>query len=134
MACLGTLGHSIQTGQSAFEHLYGMTGFTYLTEHPEAGAIFDAAMTSRSADENQAVLSAFDFARFTTLADIGGGHGSLLTAILERYPSLQGLLFDLPHVVAGAVDDLSEQVTPSAVRSWVVTSSRQSPLELTPIC
>ena len=96
-----------------------------LDEHPEAGAIFDAAMTSRSADENQAVLSAFDFARFTTLADIGGGHGSLLTAILERYPILQGLLFDLPHVVAGAVDDLSQQASPSAVRSWVVTSSRQ---------
>lgn len=102
----GTLDHSIQTGQSAFEHLYGMTGFEYWTEYPEAGAVFDAAMTSRSADENRAVLAAFDFSRFTTVADVGGGHGSLIIAILKRYPQLHGLLVDLPHVVAGATEQL----------------------------
>ncbi len=32
----------------------------------------------------------------------GGGHGRLLATILERYPRLRGILFDLPHVIEGA--------------------------------
>src|SRR5262249_791554 len=36
------------------------------------------------------------------LADIGGGNGSLLGAALLRYPRLQGILYDLAHVVGRA--------------------------------
>ena len=98
----GRLGHSVQTGESAFEQLQGMTVFDYWTQHPAAGAIFDAAMTSRGAEEERAVLAAYDFSGITTLADIGGGHGSFLTALLQACPQVHGLLFDLPNVIVGA--------------------------------
>ena len=49
-----------------------------------------------------AVLAAYDFGRFATVVDVGGGHGTLLAAILGRYPHLGGVLFDQPQVVAGA--------------------------------
>jgi hypothetical protein len=51
---------------------------------------------------NQALLEAFDFGRFATIVDVGGGNGFLLGSILARYPTMQGVLFDQDHVVAEA--------------------------------
>src|SRR5262249_50877956 len=48
------------------------------------------------------ILDAYDLSGVGTLADIGGGAGSKLAGILRRYPSMRGLLFDLPHVVERA--------------------------------
>jgi hypothetical protein len=52
------------------------------------------------------MLAAYDFSAFGSVADIGGGHGALLTAMLNRYPQMKGILFDQPHVVAGAPEPL----------------------------
>src|SRR5437667_369003 len=41
------------------------------------------------------------------LADVGGGNGSLLTAVLNRYPKMQGILFDLPGVIERAKANLA---------------------------
>jgi hypothetical protein len=48
------------------------------------------------------VLRAYDFPRYAVMVDVGGGHGTLLAAILAAYPGTRGILFDLPPVVAGA--------------------------------
>jgi hypothetical protein len=98
----GELLHSVQTGECAFEHMYGMPIFKYLAEHPEAGKTFDAAMTGIHGRESTAMLEAFDFSPAQKLIDIGGGNGTLLTAALRKYPHLQGVLFDLPEVIARA--------------------------------
>ena len=45
-----------------------------------------------------AMLEAYDFSGVITLADIGGGNGSLLSAVLGQYPQMRGILFDLPGV------------------------------------
>lgn len=74
----------------------------YFEEHPQEAAIFNAAMTVKSAVAVPAVLAAYDFARFARIADVGGGRGHLLRAILDTNPSVQGVLFDLPHVIADA--------------------------------
>ncbi|WP_336053829.1 methyltransferase [Streptomyces sp. CA2R101] len=66
---------------------------------PHVAAIFNGAMTFFTRHTAQAVLQAYDFTQFTTLADIGGGQGSLLAAILRSTPGLHGILFDLPSVV-----------------------------------
>jgi len=50
------------------------------------------------------MLAAYDFSGIGSLADIGGGHGALLAALLTRYPGMKGILFDQPHVVAGAAE------------------------------
>ena len=79
-----------------------MGAFDYFARHPEAAAVFDAAMTSRSAQENEAIAAAYDFSGLRTIVDAGGGHGSLLAAILRANPGLRGVLFDRPQVVAEA--------------------------------
>ena len=48
------------------------------------------------------MLAAYDFSPFATIADIGGGHGNILAAILRGHPAASGILFDQPHVVAAA--------------------------------
>ncbi len=95
----GRLLGSVQTGRPAFEQLHRMPLFEYLSRHPEKGRLFDEAMTGVHGLETAAMLEAYDFSGFATLADVGGGNGSVLTALLHHYPSLKGILFDLPAVV-----------------------------------
>jgi hypothetical protein len=98
----GDLLHSVTTGQPAFEHAYGTGIFAYMADRPEAGAIFDAAMTSRSDPDAEAVTAAYDFSTFRTVVYVGGGRGSLLASILRANPDVRGILFDQPHVIPGA--------------------------------
>jgi hypothetical protein len=92
--------HSVRTGQPAFDHVFGIPLFQYFPAHPEAARVFDDAMTSRSAQENTAIIAAYDFTAAHTVVDVGGGQGSLLAAILDVHPNSCGVLFDLPHVLA----------------------------------
>ena len=76
--------------------------FTYLGQHPDTARIFDEAMTSNTARSGVAITRAYDFSGTQRLIDVGGGHGLLLATVLRAYPTMHGLLFDLPEVVAGA--------------------------------
>jgi len=40
--------------------------------------------------------------------DVGGGQGVLLAAVLRAHPALRGVLFDQPHVLAGAEQMMAE--------------------------
>jgi O-methyltransferase domain len=94
--------HSVQTGRPAFERVHGADFFTFLAREPAAAAIFDAAMTSRSVQENDAIATVCDFSSLQTIIDVGGGYGSLLAAILRVNPRLRGVLLDRPQPVAEA--------------------------------
>lgn len=94
--------HSVRTGENAFRHTQGMDVWEYRARHPEENAIFDRAMTANSHTASEAILAAYDFGRFIRIVDVGGGRGALLAAILARHPATEGVLFDQPHVVAGA--------------------------------
>jgi hypothetical protein len=96
------LGQSVRTGETAFSIVHGQSVWGYRAEHPEESEIFDAAMTTMSRNVQGALLDAYDFGAFGTVADIAGGRGALLAALLTRYPHMEGLLFDLPHVTEGA--------------------------------
>jgi hypothetical protein len=101
------LYETVLTGESAFDRVHGTKVFDYLAEHPEDAAIFDAAMTSISTNESVSIAKAYDFSRFNTIVDVGGGRGGLLAAILSANPHLQGVLFDVATVVAGIDDELT---------------------------
>jgi 2-polyprenyl-3-methyl-5-hydroxy-6-metoxy-1,4-benzoquinol methylase len=98
----GRLDYSVQTGEPAFDHVLGATVFDHFARHPASGQIFNDAMVSFTAVTGQAVVDAYDFSAFTTIVDVGGGHGALLAAIAPRYPRLRGVVFDRPEVAAGA--------------------------------
>ncbi len=98
----GHLGHSVRTGETAFEHVHELGRFDYLAAHPDTGAIFNAAMTGNTAWSGTTITDAYDFAGIGRLVDVGGGHGLLLATVLRAHPDMRGVLFDRPAVVAGA--------------------------------
>ena len=98
----GKMIYSVRTGNSAWAQAHGDDVFAYFERNPEAGAIFNRAMSSFSGLATKAVIDAYDFSGIQTLIDIAGGHGRLLAGVLEAYPSMRGVLFDLPHVLEGA--------------------------------
>jgi orsellinic acid C2-O-methyltransferase len=92
----GELLRSVRTGETAMQHLYGMGGFEYLAAHPQQAAIFNEAMAETTRQVARAVVTAYDFSRFRTIVDIGGGNGALIAVILAAAPELRGIVFDLP--------------------------------------
>ncbi len=94
--------HAGETGAPAIQKVTGHDAFDYFRHNPAESEIFNAAMTGFSAQYTPSVLEAYDFSGAGTLADIGGGHGYLLTAILRKHYGLRGILCDMPHVAAGA--------------------------------
>jgi SAM-dependent methyltransferase len=98
----GHLLHSVRTGENAFRHVHGVDVWEYRARLPEEGAIFDRAMMDGSLAVVRSLLEAYDFGRFETVVDVGGGRGAFLAALLNEYPSMQGVLFDQPQVVSEA--------------------------------
>jgi hypothetical protein len=96
------LVQSVHTGTSVFEQVFGTPVYEYIQHHPEAAAEFTDALTSISKQEAIALRAAYDFSGIRTLVDVGGGGGLLLATLLQAYPRLRGVLFDLPVVVASA--------------------------------
>lgn len=76
--------------------------WAYLAEHAETSQVFNEAMAGKAHGEIAAILAAYDFSTFTTIADIGGGRGHLLRAILGVNPTQTGVLFDQPRVLEDA--------------------------------
>jgi hypothetical protein len=105
--------HGIKTGEVPFLTAHGISPFQYLEEHPETLKIFGEAMSSVSSSENPAISAAYRFSEMETVVDVGGGHGSLLGAILKANPKLKGVLFDQPSVCARAKQD--RHVTPKGI-------------------
>ncbi len=98
----GNLTSSIRSGENAFRSHHGQSVWEWRAAHPEESAIFDAAMRSTTLAAHGAILAAYDFGRFGTVVDVGGGTGTLLSSILEAHPATRGILLDQEHVVSGA--------------------------------
>jgi hypothetical protein len=97
--------YSVRTGKPAWDQVHGQEVFPYFANNPEAAKIFDRAMTSLSNLAIKAVVEGYEFSGIETLVDVAGGHGRLLTAILDEHLAMHGVLFDQPHVLAGAKDN-----------------------------
>jgi len=90
----GALGQVVRSGKPAVSDIFG-----YFKEHPLETEIFDAGMKSKAQSAISPVIAAYDFSTLGTIADIGGGLGHLLKAILKSSPKSRGVLFDQPHVI-----------------------------------
>jgi hypothetical protein len=97
--CYSNLMHAVKTGETTVKTTLGKDLFEYLGEHPEDSEVFNAAMVNITHLFIPAILEAYDFSKTRVLADIGGGLGSVVGAILQKYPSMKGILFDMEHVV-----------------------------------
>ena len=101
------LGTAARTGMPA---LSWAELVRYFSSHPEEASLFNQAMVGKSGAVIPAVIEAYDFRPFGTIADVGGGRGHLLRAIVERNPNASGMLFDLPHVIADTRNIASERL------------------------
>jgi cyclopropane fatty-acyl-phospholipid synthase-like methyltransferase len=95
----GDLLHSVKTGQPAVEHATGKKAFEYFADDEVEGRRFHAAMTSFSASQIAALLEAYDFSSCKSLIDVGGGHGHLVCEVLQQYPQMKGVVFDVGSIL-----------------------------------
>ena len=102
------LEHSVRTGQSAFPQVFGQPLFEWFGKERAAFDTFNQAMTEFSEMACAAVVASYDFSGFRRIADVGGGHGRMLTEVLKAAPSSTGVLYDMPAVVEGARRPLAE--------------------------
>jgi cyclopropane fatty-acyl-phospholipid synthase-like methyltransferase len=96
------LPYSVKTGKPAFDKVFGMPMFEYFWKNQQAGKEFNEAMTSNSAFASEAVLNSYDFSAASKVVDVGGGHGILLASLLQKYPNMEGILFEVPAVAEEA--------------------------------
>ena len=101
-AGIGELVYSVRTNEVGFEKAHGQPPFDYFAQRPDEARIFNEAMIGFHGAEPPAVAAAYDFSGIGTLVDVGGGTGNLLTTVLQAYPGVRGVLFDLSHVAAEA--------------------------------
>jgi hypothetical protein len=104
------LEKAVRTGKPALEVVVPEGIFRHFEAHPEEGRLFDEAMTRKAQADIASVLSSYDFSRFQSIADIGGGRGHLLSQILNTTPRVRGVLFDLPRVIETVQDLASERL------------------------
>ncbi|MDH2387887.1 methyltransferase [Streptomyces sp. HNM0663] len=121
------LDEALRSGRNVVEDLYGKEFFAYLNEDaPESADVFNRAMTTSSRQSAQDVAALLDLSGSTSVADVGGGQGHVLASLLDKYPSMQGSLLDLPRVVENALPRLREgdladrsRIVPGDVRAAV---------------
>jgi hypothetical protein len=101
-AAWGGLLDSVVTGRNAFRTVHGTDVWTYREDHPDEGAVFDAAMTALTRSEVRQVVAAYDLTERSTVVDVGGGQGALLAGLLGGNPGLRGVLFDQAHALIDA--------------------------------
>jgi len=101
---LAVLDHSLKTGAAAASQIHKGGAWGYYAEHPEFARLFDAAMTGKSHSDIALLVQTLDIADAKTVADIAGGRGHFLKAILDAHPGMTGILFDQPDVVANAIE------------------------------
>ncbi len=93
------LTETTKSGKDSYEIKYGINFFEWLRQNNEAQEEFDVGMTSISAMSDVPIAETYDFSRFKSIVDVGGGYGSQIINILKRNPEMNGILFDLPATI-----------------------------------
>jgi len=103
------LGHSVVTGQSATQHVFGESFWEYARRYPEENETFNRALAELRGAEHQQIADAYDWTGVHTVVDVGGGMGSLLAAIMASRARICGVLLEQPELLPAADRVLSER-------------------------
>ncbi len=104
----GNVMHSVKTGEIAFDNKFGMNVWQYFETDPEKAQNFNKYMVGSSSAVSQPIVEAYDFSKYQKIVDVGGGLGSMISAILRANPNLSGVLLDAPSVIEKAKGFLME--------------------------
>ena len=95
----GELLHTVRTGETAFETVYGQPLFDYYASHPAAEASGSARMTARSLPVTRELAGSDLTEHVSTMVDIGGGKGTAVASLLQAHPDLRAVLYERPTVL-----------------------------------
>lgn len=112
------LDYAVQTGEPAFDHVFGQTPFEFMRDDDDTAHRFQAAMTSYSDMTSSLVVDCYPLDGASTIVDVGGGRGRMLQAFIERYPGVNGMLFELPDVIAKFDEQNSPALTEDKIEVY----------------
>ncbi|WP_103534488.1 methyltransferase [Streptomyces sp. SM11] len=92
--------HTVKTGKSGFQEVFGESLYEYLETHPETADLFDKGMVDLATPVAQCLLGLHDFSTAKSVVDVGGGSGGLLPVLLAAHPDLHGTVADRASVCA----------------------------------
>lgn len=101
--------YSIRTGESAFEDVHGEAAFEWFEKNPQEAKVFHEAGSFKAAFSHRAILDVYDFTGIHAITDVGGGFGGLMFEILRAYPSMNGIVAELPQVVRQLTEIIKEK-------------------------
>ncbi|MFF5126150.1 methyltransferase [Streptomyces syringium] len=119
----GSLMHTVKTGRSGFEEVFGQSLYAYLENHPETAELFDQGMIDLAVPVAQCLLGAHDFSGVKTVVDVGGGSGGLLPGLLAAHPGLRGTVADRASVCARGHEALDRVTDESVLERITFTPS-----------
>ncbi|MFJ3794549.1 methyltransferase [Kitasatospora sp. NPDC090091] len=101
------LAHTVRTGETAFDHVFGENHFDHFARDPELAELFDRSMAASShmfepLPAHPVLTAAGRAPAPATVVDVAGGNGELLGRLLDAHPRLRGVLLERPHVVEAA--------------------------------
>lgn len=96
------LSDSLKNGEVPFEKAHGMPAFQWLSGHPVELEVFNRATAVNSGSDHKNIIDHYDFTRIKTVADIGGGQGVLMSALLNAFPRLSGCIAEIPGTLKKA--------------------------------
>jgi len=100
------LEDAVREGTHRWPQTFDLEGpiFSSFFKTDEAMRTFLSGMHGFGMMSSPRVVEAFDLSHHTTLCDLGGATGHLVAAACDRYPQLQGILFELPRVISFAME------------------------------
>jgi hypothetical protein len=124
--CLVQLLHSVRTGDAAFPVQFGSTFWEDVDADPRRRASFDVQMGRDVAAWAPLIVEPYDWGSLGSVVDVGGGDGTLLAALLDAHPGLQGTVFDQPTTAEAARKTLADAGLSD--RATIVSGSFFDPL------
>jgi SAM-dependent methyltransferase len=101
------LEYCVRTGKPHFRK-NSPEGDAFSHFDDEQAKVFDDAMATFAPQASAAIAAAYDFSRFGTVMDVGGGNGAILIGLLRANPALRGVVFDRPQVAERARAKIAE--------------------------
>jgi hypothetical protein len=103
------LAYVVRTGQPSPSVVSGPEGFDAFAADPAAAAVFNQSMVDGSRRVARPLVASYDFSRFGTVMDVGGGYGAVLSTLLQADPARSGIVFDLPYLAEGTTQFLARE-------------------------
>lgn len=100
--CWSQLGECVRTGKNAARVMEESGRIPRWSQDPNASDIFRAVMGTAPTENYAPIVDAWPFPASGVVADLGGGGGALIRAVLERHAELRGMLVDRPESIANA--------------------------------